>query len=270
MAVAVLGSLPLRDGDLWWQMAYGRYMLENTTLVPDHTIFSWSKADGSLIYCAWLPEIVLYLMYLIGRLPILYAFRYFCFLIFVLAVGVYARRIGQLRNPFTWFVCLLGFLMAYDSAGVIKPAIFSFVYVTLITLIWFWLKSGGRGSPWISYLFPVVALFWVNSHGTIMFGASYLLLIWFGETVNSLLSPEEALTRTTQKHLFFAMVLSAVAITINPYGLEYLRQLVDFGINPKMSELNTVADYRTIFSEIGKERNYLFSLLSGCFSRNAG
>ena len=51
---------PVMDGDLWFHLAYGRFMVENRTLVPDHTVFSWTPADNATIYCAWIPEITLY------------------------------------------------------------------------------------------------------------------------------------------------------------------------------------------------------------------
>ena len=34
--IFVLRTVPLKDGDLYWQMAYGRFALDNLTLVADH------------------------------------------------------------------------------------------------------------------------------------------------------------------------------------------------------------------------------------------
>ena len=43
-AILSISSFPPADGDLWWQMVYGKYLIENGTLIPDHSIFSWTPA----------------------------------------------------------------------------------------------------------------------------------------------------------------------------------------------------------------------------------
>lgn len=261
--MAVLGSLPLRDGDLWWQMAYGRYMVENGTIIPDHTIFSWRQSDGSFIYCSWIPQILLYLLYQVGDLPILYAFRYLSFLFFIAVVFWYARKQRLVRHPLTWLITLLGFLMAYDSAGVIKPVIFSYVYFSLIIGVWIWVKTKGDEAWKALYLLPILILIWVNSHGTIVFGVSLILLIWVGETMNSLYSPKAALSPRLMRHLFVVSVLCGIAVLLTPYHWDFWKQQVELMIlKLRMNELNTVADYRDIFSAIGQERNYLLILIT--------
>ncbi|MGW8320964.1 MAG: hypothetical protein ACWGSD_05360, partial [Thermodesulfobacteriota bacterium] len=42
LTLAIRYAEPVRDGDLWWQMAYGRYLIEHRTLIPDHTAFTWT------------------------------------------------------------------------------------------------------------------------------------------------------------------------------------------------------------------------------------
>ena len=130
LTLAIRYAEPVRDGDLWWQMAYGRHLIENRTLIPDHTAFTWTPTESPTIYCAWLSEILLYLLYRVGDLPLLFAFRYLCLLIFVLAVWLQARRLGVASHPLTWLICLLGVLMS-QSAAFIKPEIFSYVLMTL-------------------------------------------------------------------------------------------------------------------------------------------
>ena len=42
------------DGDLWFHLAYGRFMVENRTLVPDRRI-QLDPCGQRTIYCAWIP-----------------------------------------------------------------------------------------------------------------------------------------------------------------------------------------------------------------------
>ena len=82
ICIAVMYAEPIKDGDLWFHMAYARYMIHNHTLIPDHTIYSWTPASGKEIYCAWLSEFVLYTLYQKGGLTLLFIFRYLCLAVF--------------------------------------------------------------------------------------------------------------------------------------------------------------------------------------------
>ncbi len=220
LTLAIRYAEPVRDGDLWWQMEYGRYLIENRTLIPDHTAFTWTPAETPTIYCAWLSEIFLYLLHAGGDLPVLFAFRYACLLLFVLAVWVLARRVGVVRHPLTWLICLLGVLMS-QNAAYIKPEIFSYVFMTLTVLAWLRIKSDGEKAWRTCYLLPVLMLLWVNSHGGFIFGAAFLFVMGIGEGLNVLLSPEEAIPPGVRRHFFFALFLSGLAIFVTPYGWRY-------------------------------------------------
>ena len=243
-------------------------MVEHRTLTLDHTIFSWSQTDGTKIYCAWLPQLVLYWLYGIGGLSSLYALRYLCFLFLVAAVLFYAKKQDIARNPLTWFIGLLGFLMAYDSAGVLKPVIFSFIYMIILVGVWALIKSGEKRAILLCYCFPILTLVWVNSHGAIIFCAAFLGVVWIGETMNTLYSPRSALPHKIRQHLFVSLVLSALVIILNPYGIDYPIQLIKRTIlGQNWGEKHTIADYRSIISDIGKsEIMPSISSLPGGFS----
>ncbi len=211
---------PVRDGDLWWQMAYGRYLIEHRTLVPDHSAFTWTPARTPTIYCAWLSEVFLYLLHAAGGLAALFVFRYACLLVFVLAVWLQARRSGVAGHPLTWLICLLGVLMS-QSAAYLKPEIFSYVFMTLAVLTWLRVKEGGTNAGRICYLLPVLLLLWVNSHGGFIFGVLFLLVVGLGEGLNVLVSPEEAIPKEVRRHFLFALVLSGLVLFATPYGWKY-------------------------------------------------
>ncbi len=133
-------ALPVRDGDLFWQMEYGKYLLENRTLVPDHTIYSRTPTDDGVIYCAWIGEIALYLMHKIGGLPLLFAFRYFCILFVLWAVWFYGWRMGRRKDLFTYLVLMI-VLCISGSAMYLKPEIMSMVFMAIAALLYFFVKS---------------------------------------------------------------------------------------------------------------------------------
>ncbi|HOS96535.1 MAG TPA: tetratricopeptide repeat protein [Deltaproteobacteria bacterium] len=237
------------DTDIWFQMAYGRYFLEFKTLIPDHSVFSWTPTDNSQIYCAWVAEIFLYLLYKAGGIPLLIAFRYACVGVFLLFVALHARRNGVLWHPFTWLVVFTGCLMS-ASGVLIKPEIFSLVLMTLTVWTWWQVKTSGENAHLYCYALPALLLVWVNSHGGVIFGMSFMGLLFAGEVANGLFSRNEMLPPKTRKHFFIAMGLCAAAVFITPYGWRYPVMLVhDFIIKneTQVREFRTVYAYQNIF-----------------------
>ena len=242
-------ALPVRDGDLWWHMLYGKYFLENGTLIADHTIFSWTTTTNDTIYVTWLPDIFLYLLHKAAGLPGIFAFRYLCMLVPVLGCFLYARKLKISTHPLTWFLCLLAVVMSYTAAFE-KPEILSFVFMTLLAWNWWHIRSSGEEAWKNCYLFPVIMLVWVNSHGGFVFGAAFLVLIGLGELLNTWLSPQNILSPRLRKHLVFALLLTSLTPLLTPYGYIYPLQLF-FDLMP--SEANTtynqkVAAYISPFS----------------------
>ncbi len=228
-------ALPVRDGDLWFHMLYGKYFLAHKTLIADHTIFSWTPTTNDTIYCTWLPDIFLYLLHKVAGLPGIFAFRYLCMLVPVLGCFLYARRLKIAVHPLTWLLCLLAVIMSYTAAFE-KPEILSFVFMTLMAWNWWHIRSGNDGAWKNCYLFPAIMLVWVNTHGGFVFGAVFLVLIWLGEMCNTWLSPQNTLPEKVRKHLTIALFLAALTPLLNPYGYSYPLQLF-FDLLP--TEANT-------------------------------
>jgi hypothetical protein len=228
-------ALPVRDGDLWFHMLYGKYFLEHKTLIADHTIFSWTPTTNDTIYCTWLPDIFLYLLHKIAGLPGIFAFRYLCMLVPVLGCFLYARKLRIANNPLTWLLCLLAVIMSY-TAAFDKPEILSFVFMTLLAWNWWHIRSSGEEAWKSCYLFPIIMLVWVNTHGGFVFGAVFLVLIWLGEMGNTWLSPQNTLSPKVRKHLTIALFVAVFTTLLNPYGYHYPLQLF-FDLLP--TEANT-------------------------------
>ena len=225
VTVAIRYAEPVRDGDFFWQMAYGRQLLERHTLIPDHTLYSWTPTSGSTLYCAWIPEILLYLAHQALGLGPLFVFRYLCILAFVAAVFWFARRMGVARHPLVGLVALLGVLMS-ESAAYLKPEIFSYVFMIACVIVWMRLRLGGEKVWRWNYAFPAIMLLWVNSHGGFIFGVFFLGLMFAGEMLNAYLANEHALPSRVRRHMLYALALSALAVFITPYGIHYPLYLV--------------------------------------------
>lgn len=211
--VAVRYTEPVNDGDLFWQMAYGRWMVEHGTLVPEHGAFSWSPTSEEVIYCAWLSEIGLYLLHRVGGLTALFALKYLVWLAVLGLAGWTAWRTGSWRSPEAWAATLLFALASYAGAN-LKPELFSFLLFNLV--VWSYFRYRRSRTPWPLYAFPLLLLVWVNTHGAFVFGILFLLAALAGE----------AWERRPISPLALTVGASLLAVLATPYGAAYPLQLL--------------------------------------------
>jgi len=258
---------PIKDGDIWFHMAYGRAMLEHHTLIPDHTIYSWTPTDNNTIYCAWIPEIAFYLAYMAGGTPALFALKYACIGVFLFFTLQFIRKNDALLNPLAWLMILTGTLMC-QSAMDIKPEMFSFVFMTVTVWAWFMARSSPVEGWKYYYLLPLIMLLWVNSHGGFIFGLVFLALITSGELMNHVFSLPERLDARTTKHFMISMILCLFAIFITPYGWEYPAQLFHDLIlksDVQVQEFKTVGAYQSIFHPSAAVHHFVCYLIISLF-----
>lgn len=238
---------PVMSTDLWWQMAYGRYFVENATLVPDHTIFSWTPADGQHIYCAWTAEILLYWLYRLGGLPVLVVMRYLGLATLLAAIAAVAHQRQLLRHPLPWLVSLVALLMSV-TACVAKPELFSFVFMILTVWVWTRIRASNDTARRWCYALPALMLLWVNSHGGFIFGLTFVGMMWIGEEMNALYNPEQALPCRVRRHLLVAAALCVLATLLTPYGWRYPLYLMRELSGQSIAELKTVRAYDSPFA----------------------
>ncbi len=239
---------PVMDGDLWFHLAYGRYMVENRTLVPDHTIYSWTPADNSTIYCAWIPEITLYAIHAWGGLAGLFALRYACLLAFLVLVFLAMARSGSASHPVAWVVAIMG-VLTVQVAMQIKPELFSLAFFSLTVWAWAMIRLTRGHARFYCYLIPAVMLLWVNSHGGFVFGLFFVGLVAAGEGLSILLGLSSSLDRRTAGHFFLGMALTVAAVFITPYGWAYPAQLFSELVlhqGDQLQEFRTVMAYQSI------------------------
>jgi len=253
----ILCTRPDPDTDLWWQMAYGRQMLSERTLIPDHSIYTWTPTTRNpLPYCAWLAEIFLYLLHKVGGLSLLYLFRYACIGLLVGSVYVYARTCGVVDHPLVWLLCLLALLMS-QMATLLRPQIISFVLMIGAVLAWLHVRSR-QDDGWLwCYLFPLIMLLWINSHGGFIVGMAFYVTIGLGEELNALYSTRVALSLKLRRHLILALILSGLTVFATPYGLDYLTTLSRDLANVSPRHMNAIAEYHSIFSPSHRLSHYL-------------
>ena len=227
LTVAVGYAEPLLDGDLFWHMAYAKQMLARGTLRLDHTAFSWTPTTNRMIYCAWASELLLHALWEHAGAWSLFALRYAVIVAAGLLLWDFARRLKLARWPVTYLVLLIAVLA--ESAGtIIKPELFSLLFMNLVVWAFFRGKEKARRgeSPvrWF-YAVPVLVALWVNFHGAFILVAPFLLATAAGEGVQFFAGRATALPARAYRHLLAAWALCAPATLLNPYGWRYPAQL---------------------------------------------
>lgn len=117
----------------------------------------------------------------------------------------------------------------------LHPQLFGYVLLT-ITLIC--LEHFRQGRRWVLWLLPLVFLFWVNTHGTFVFGFCALGIYWLGGLVNiragSLLADRWPVSGRIQ--MSAVVLVSLLACCITPYGTRLLTYPAEvFFMQPQMN-----------------------------------
>ena len=242
-----MGAGPVTDGDLWWQMAYGRFMVENRTLIPDHSVFSWTFASNTQIYNAWIAELALYWIHAVAGLPGLFALRYLA-MMFPVVLLIWVGKGSIARTPaIVWLGFLVCYLVSATSGGLLKPEIFSYMLLSLTVANYFKIKVSEQAGK-LCYLFPLVMLIWVNTHGGFLVGYTFLGVVAVGEIANYLFRSAGALSLRTIKHLSVAALLTFIALFCTPYGVSYPLHVASETLSISQQHISGLQAYKSIFS----------------------
>jgi hypothetical protein len=221
LPLAVLAYYPssqalFHDFDLWFHLAYGKHYVENLTWRIDHSMFSWIPAINPPSYVTWLGSSVLYLVHGVFGVPGLVVLHYGVLLASGALVFMLAKA-AKIRPGPGLLAGLLLAAVALNSAGkFIKPEMFSTFMVTLAVAMY--LRFRMAPGPWVIAAFPVLFLFWVNTHGLWQFGLVFLGLAFAVDLVICIIRPNHALDRKALVYMAWAAALTFLALCVNPFG----------------------------------------------------
>lgn len=212
---------PITDSDIWFHLLYGKIFLKNLSMVIDHTMFSWSPTTNEAIYHSWLGSIIYYLSYLMGGINSFLVIRFIMIISFNVLALYYLYKLDLIRNYLAWFL-LISCQVFLIHVGQDKPAVISFFLLTFVVFYYWYLVNKKSFNFKYFYLFPIIMLIWVNTHGGFIFGVAFFIMILLGEIFNSLFSKKNTFDKSIIKHFYVSIFLSFVVCLFTPYGYKYL------------------------------------------------
>jgi len=214
VAIAAFYDTTVVDSDLWWHLAYGRHCVEQRTLVVDHAAYAWTDTSGRWIYVSWLGDLVLYLAHRVGGPAALRALQALVWTAVALLFWCSVR--DRRAWPLLLVMGLLAALVMKPAAVQLKNSLFSAVLGAGVLAVYLHARRGRGDRFW---LWPLLVLAWVNSHGEVLLGVILVGLLTGGELLLARLGRPSRLAAAARRHLWLGAALSLAALALTPEGL---------------------------------------------------
>src|SRR5438445_10711382 len=148
---------PVTDPDFWWHITTGNWILSHHA-IPHQDLYTFSVPDHRWITHEWLSEVVLAVLYAVGRLPLvsltLGAVTAAGFLLVYLAIE---RRVN-------FVIAGLALALGVAAANPIWGPRIQMITFALSALTYLWVTRFCEGRSRALYLLSAVMLGWVDLH----------------------------------------------------------------------------------------------------------
>jgi hypothetical protein len=219
-----ISLVPLAPNDFWWHLKIGELIYQNGT-IPNTNLFGWSlPADYPFTYGAWLGEYLFYVLYRLGRLPLVIFARNILTLAAFWLVGYEAwRRSGSWRIAalVTAPTCLITL-----NNLVVRPQNWSWLPFMVFLILLSKYADGQIRGRWL-LLLPLLMAFWVNVHGAFILGAVLLGIFCAGEAIRAWIKLPGALSLRKVGWIGGIGILTGLATVANPRFVRIFGYVLD-------------------------------------------
>ncbi len=205
VAVAASGWFEIADGDVWWHIAIGRWLVERGPM-PTHDPFSHSST-GSFNYYEPIADVYFYVVHRAGGVLGLL----FGKLALIAAIAAAVAALARSGGPVVAAAIVLLFGAAAHQQLLERPYLFSFLFFALLLVVARRIEAGA-GLRWLA-AFPVVLAVWGNCHRSTLLGFG----LYCACAAALVLDP--ARRRGAVVPVVAAGLVSVAALTANPAGM---------------------------------------------------
>jgi len=207
-ALIVITSATVVDPDLWGHLRFGLDVLESGKITQVDP-YSYLSVGQRWINHEWLAEVAFALAWLAGGSTGLIILKT---VVGVLSIGlIYWFLIMQDIPPIsTGSLVIIASLGLFSSIATVRPHMFTLLFTSCTFIVIAKADSGRYKWLWTA---PIIFALWVNFHGGFLAGLGFLV-IW--AIIHTLLNREKWL------RILPPVLLSTLAVLVNPYGLDLI------------------------------------------------
>ncbi|MFH1414647.1 MAG: tetratricopeptide repeat protein [Elusimicrobiota bacterium] len=206
------------SSDFWWHLKSGEIIYAGLGL-PEKDIFSFTVPASEWINFHWLFQVIVYFIYrYFGGLTAIVVFK----AVLLMAVFFLLWHTGyREENHVITAGCLILSLIAIGSRILLRPELFSFLFISVYLLILWQYKYKKKNFLW---LLVVVQILWVNSHALFILGIVIVSIYLAGEFVSANIKlpfigkDEFALKGKRYMNLLYILGACVAVSFINPYS----------------------------------------------------
>ncbi len=205
-------SRPLSDGDFWFHLKTGEYILK-TRSIPRVELFSFTSYGKPWLVHGWLADTIIYAAY--SRFGFSFLIMMFA-LLAALAFWIVYRRSNS-HVAIRGFAVLLGVWAVMPNLGV-RPRVFSLLLTSIFLAVLSRYAAKGKGHA-IWWLVPLMAL-WVNLHGGFLIGLALIGLTLIGIPLDAWSEGQKInIVWPRLRKLTLVLIGCLAAIALNPWGI---------------------------------------------------
>lgn len=221
----LFASRPLSDGDFWWHLKTGEYLVRNFTF-PRTDFYSFTVPGKHWVAHEWLSEVIFYLIYSrAGFNTLIFIFT----VVTVLAFWVVFRK--SEAHPFVkGFAVLLSVWSILPTVGV-RPRAFTLLFAGVyLALLHGFVRERETKAVW--WLVPLMIV-WVNLHAGYLIGLVLIGVMMVGVVLDAAFAGEKLASHWPRlKTLGLVFIACLLAVNLNPQGPRILLFPFEFFFSP--------------------------------------
>jgi len=211
--ITIFFLLPITPNDYWWYLRLGKE-ISITHAVPTIETFSYTQAGQPMIYHSWLSALIFYWLYELGGITLTVLFGG---LLIARTYGLLWKMMRDMGvGPRLAGLITLAAVLPGSVNWAMRPQLLAYpLFAWSLWILWRWQRSKDR-DLWALLL---IALFWVNVHGSFV-----LLFLLVGAAF--------VFGKGNRKPLLIALGGTLLATLINPRGWHVWEYVVNSLIVP--------------------------------------
>jgi hypothetical protein len=207
----LLASRPLSDGDFWWHLKTGEYIVKNLS-IPRVDFYSFTVPGKHWVAHEWLSEVIFYFVYTrAGFNTLIFIFT----VLTVLAFWIVFRR-NEAHSFVKGFAVLLSVWSILPTIGV-RPRAFTLLFAGLyLALLRGFVRERQTRAIW--WLVPLMIV-WVNLHAGYLIGLVLIGVTIVGVVLDASLAGEKLASHWPRlKTLVLVFIACLLVVNLNPQG----------------------------------------------------